>query len=83
VVTPPMRIWAAEHAPQVDLEYETLKLVAWARTKGAWRSDWTATWRLWMLNAAKSESQGQRRAAFPPARHTGVRRWLDQKRGQS
>jgi hypothetical protein len=31
---PPMRIWAAEHAPQVDLEYETLKLVAWAREGG-------------------------------------------------
>jgi hypothetical protein len=82
VVTPVMRAWAAEHAPQVDLEHETLKLVAWARAKGEWRSDWNATWRLWVLNAAKPRSQGQRRPPSPPQRHAGIRTWLDQKQGQ-
>jgi hypothetical protein len=81
-VTPAMRAWAAERTPHVDLDFETEKLVMWTKAKGAWRSDWTATWRLWMLNSAKSGPQGQRRAASPPARHTGVRRWLDEKRGK-
>jgi len=81
-VTSAMHTWAAEHASQVDLDHETLKLVAWARAKGECRSDWVETWKLWMLNAAKPGPRGQRRAASPPERHTGIRRWLDQKRGQ-
>ena len=68
VVTPAMRTWATEHAPGVDLDHETAKLVAWAGAKGEWRSDWTATWRLWMLNAVQHGSRGQRRAASPPER---------------
>jgi hypothetical protein len=79
-VTPAMRTWAAERTPHVDLDFETEKLVMWAKAKGAWRSDWTATWRLWMLNAAKSGSQGQRRAGSTPERHAGIRTWVDQKR---
>jgi hypothetical protein len=80
VVTPAMRTWAAEHTPGVDLDHETLKLVAWARAKGVWRSDWIATWRYWMLNAAKPGLRSQRRAASPRERHAGIQRWLDQKR---
>jgi hypothetical protein len=80
-ITAAMRAWAAEHAPQVDLEHETLKLVAWARAKGEWRSDWTATWRLWVLNAATPGPRGQRGAASPPERHAGIRTRLDQKLG--
>ena len=79
-ITAAMRAWAADHAPQVDLDHETLKLIAWARAKGEWRSDWVATWRLWLLNAAKPGLQGQRRAPSPPARHAGIRTWVDQKR---
>jgi hypothetical protein len=82
-VTAAMHAWAAEHVPHVDLDRETMKLAAWADSKGVRRRDWIATWRYWMLNAATPGPQGQGRAASPPARHTGVRRWLDQKRGQS
>jgi hypothetical protein len=78
-----MRAWAAEHIPQVDLDHETLKLTAWAHSKGVWRKDWLATWRYWLLNAVTPGPQARQRAASPPARHTGIRRWLDQKRGQS
>jgi hypothetical protein len=45
-ITAAMRTWAADHAPQVDLDHETLKLIAWARAKGEWRSDWVETWKL-------------------------------------
>lgn len=65
-VTSAMRTCASEHASQVDLDHETLKLVAWARAKGECRSDWVETWKLWMLNAAKPGPRGQRRAASPP-----------------
>jgi hypothetical protein len=76
-----MRTWAAERAPAVDLELETEKLVMWARAKGVWRSDWVATWRLWMLNAAKPEPRGQRRVSSPAERHAGIRTRLNQKLG--
>jgi hypothetical protein len=82
MLTPAMRTWAAEHAPGVDLDHETAKLVAWARAKGEWRSDWVETWHLWMLNAAKPGLQGQRRPPTPPERHAGISAWLDQKREQ-
>jgi hypothetical protein len=81
VVTLAMRAWAAEHTPGVDLDHETRKLVAWAGAKGEWRSDWTATWRLWMLNAAKPGQRSQRRPLSPSERHAGIRSWLDQKHG--
>jgi hypothetical protein len=80
VVTPPMRAWAADHAPHVDLDFETEKLVMWAKAKGAWRSDWVATWRLWLFNAATPGPRGQRRPSSPPERHAGIRTWVDQKR---
>jgi hypothetical protein len=79
-ITIEMRAWAGERIPQVDLEFETEKLVMWAQAKGVWRSDWTATWRSWMLNAVQHGRWGQRRAPSPPERHAGIRTWVDQKR---
>lgn len=48
-VTDAMRAWAAENAPDVDLQRETAKFRDHEFAKG--RTDWPATWRNWMREA--------------------------------
>lgn len=52
-LTRDMRAWAAEHAPNVNVERETTKFVNYwrAKTRDATKLDWPATWRNWILNA--------------------------------
>jgi hypothetical protein len=53
-ITDPMRQWAAEKTPEIDLGLETEKFINyWVAKSGkdATKVDWTATWRNWILNA--------------------------------
>ena len=53
-ITQPMRDWAAEKTPGIDLGLETEKFINyWVAKSGkdATKVDWTATWRNWILNA--------------------------------
>jgi hypothetical protein len=53
-ITDPMRQWAAEKTPGIDLVLETEKFINyWVAKSGkdATKVDWVATWRNWILNA--------------------------------
>lgn len=57
-VTPEMRLWASQKAPNADLGMETEKFINyWVAKSGkdATKLDWTATWRNWILNAKTSQ----------------------------
>lgn len=54
-VTPEMVAWGRENVPTVNGALETAKFVDYWRAKsgaGATKTDWVATWRNWMRNAA-------------------------------
>lgn len=52
-ITDPMRQWASEKTPGVDLFGELEQFVDYHRGKGTTAKDWEATWRTWMRNAQK------------------------------
>jgi hypothetical protein len=57
-VTPEMRLWASNKAPNTDLGLETEKFINfWVAKSGkdATKLDWVATWRNWILNARTSQ----------------------------
>jgi len=61
-VSPEMRIWASQKAPNADLGLETEKFINfWVAKSGrdATKLDWVATWRNWMLNARAPQGQRQ------------------------
>lgn len=52
-VTSPMRTWFAEKGFRFDLDLETETFVNYWLGEGKRKKDWVATWRTWMLKAAK------------------------------
>jgi hypothetical protein len=61
LLTEPMRQWAKERNPKIDVELETEKFCNYYRSKagaGAIRLDWQATWRNWILNAEAYNERG-------------------------
>ncbi|MBB4931810.1 hypothetical protein F4561_002630 [Lipingzhangella halophila] len=56
-VTPEMRAWAKEKTPLADVDFETEQFLDHWRSKGELRLDWTATWRTWMRNRQKWNSE--------------------------
>lgn len=64
-VTPQLQAWAVEHAPDVNLPWETDKFLdhwrADASTR-AWKRDWVAAWRNWMRKAQQDADERARRA---------------------
>ena len=59
-VTPEMKLWASQKAPNADLGTETEKFINyWVAKSGkdATKLDWTATWRNWILNAKSSQGR--------------------------
>lgn len=65
-LTPAMKEWAAENAPEVDLTFQTRQFADHWRGKGEKRADWVATWRTWIRNAQQWNRTGGRRGATPP-----------------
>jgi hypothetical protein len=63
VVTPALRTWATEHAPQVDVEAETINMHEWEYKDP--HSDWDRAWKTWMRRAQKDivEGRGFRRVS--------------------
>jgi hypothetical protein len=47
-ITGAMELWATDHAPNVDLGYETAKMLDWYRSHGRKMVNWHATWQNWM-----------------------------------
>jgi hypothetical protein len=61
LLTEPMRSWARERNPSIDVELETEKFCNYYRSKSgnsAIRLDWQATWRNWILNAEAFNGRG-------------------------
>jgi hypothetical protein len=59
-VTDPMRQWASQKMPGIDLAIETEKFINfWTAKSGkdATKLDWVATWRNWILNARPPQGQ--------------------------
>lgn len=50
-VTGDLRLWAADHAPRINLERETENFLDWHRANGKTKTDWVAAWRNWMRKA--------------------------------
>lgn len=51
-ITTPMRAWAKEHTPDVDIAIETIKFVNhWTAATGAkaLKRDWNRTWQNWLI----------------------------------
>lgn len=64
LVTGPMRQWALESVPAVDLKTETENFCDYWRGAGGTKLDWVATWRTWMRKAQKDSQRGVR-GSFP------------------
>lgn len=65
LVTGPMRQWAADSVPAVDLKTETENFCDYWRGQGGTKLDWVATWRTWMRKAQKDSQRGGRGGFFP------------------
>lgn len=50
-VTAEMRSWALNNVPGVNLEWETAKLVDWAKAEAKTKVSWLRTWQNWMRRA--------------------------------
>ena len=62
-ITASMRSWAAEHAPEVDLDRETERFLDRNRANGTTYRDWIAAWRNWMTSPyAKAPARPTSRA---------------------
>ncbi|SCL12804.1 hypothetical protein [Micromonospora inyonensis] len=78
-VTPAMRAWAREKAPNVDVAVETANFVDhWTSKAGkdAVKNDWTAAWRTWMRKAQQWKTD---RAQTGGSRTTGANRHVDRR----
>ncbi|MFI5839432.1 hypothetical protein ACIA8K_06930 [Catenuloplanes sp. NPDC051500] len=75
-VTDEMKAWFAEHCPGVNGQQETAKFLDyWTAKSGrdATKTDWIATWRLWMRRAAEGGTGRTR----PPGVASGANRHVD------
>ena len=50
-ITPDLRSWAVEKAPNVDIDREHENFCDYWRAHGKMMADWKATWRMWMRKA--------------------------------
>lgn len=76
LLTPEMRIYAADKRPDIDVTIETEKFCNYWRAKpgnGGLKLDWLATWRNWILNA-RSNGNGTYHKSNVPHRPTSTDR---------
>ncbi len=60
-ITDPLRAWAKDNVPAVDLDFETQKFLNHHGAKGSTFKDWNKAWRNWMLNARQFAEERQKR----------------------
>lgn len=66
-----------------EVEHEAQKFVAWYRSKGERRADWSATWEVWVLNTAKERAAPATAPSVPaatiakPADPAAAEKWED------
>jgi general stress protein YciG len=67
-ITRGMRLWAAENAPDIDIDHETAQFLDYHAAKGSVFVDWTRAWHTWIR---KSRTFGPR----PPRNNTEQDFW--------
>jgi hypothetical protein len=72
-VTPQMRLWARNRAPDINLELHTERFENYWHGNGQRKVDWEATWRNWMLG---EQDKAVKNPAYRPtqADHNSARR---------
>lgn len=80
-VTDEMRLWAAENAPDVDVDEQTAIFRDHWISKGELRLDWVATWRNWIRNAKRFNQPRGTGRPRPPAPPLAPRLPMDAEQG--